>query len=225
MGAGLQPVALDQRGLGQGGAADDVGLADGGFEGIQSAFERSGRNALLAQRFGQYGSAYGAGVPDVDVFDVAHGAHGAGHEGGDAAGPQHQQASGVLSRQKIGAQGGGTGGAAGGDGITVDEGQRHAGGGTVEHVGGVQAGQALGAVGGEDVDGLDTEEAGFVPGRHDQGGALHALAFDGVGVAQRYRGALVEGFAQGGDEGTEGQCAVALVGVELFHRDSFGKVM
>ena len=225
MGAGLQPVTLDQRGLGQGGAADDVGLAGGGFEGVQPAFQRGGRNALLAQRFGQYGGAYGAGVPDVDVFDVAHGTHGAGHEGGDAAGAQHQQAPGVLSGQKIGAQGGGTGGAAGGDGVTVDEGERHAGGGAVEHVGGVQAGQALGAVGGEDVDGFDAEEACLVPGRHDQAGAVCVLAFDGVGVTQRHRGPFVEGFAQGGNEGAKGQCAVALVGVELFHGGSSGKVM
>ena len=52
-----------------------------------------------------------------------------------------------------------------------------------------------------------------------------ALAFDGVGVTQWHRGPFVEGFAQGGNEGAKGQCAVALVGVELFHRDSFGKVM
>ena len=173
--------------------------------------------ALLAQGFGQHGSAHRTGVPDVDVLDVAHGAHGRRQQCRDAASAHHEESPGILACQKVGAQGSGAGRAACGDGVTVDEGQRHAGGGAVQHVGGVQAGQSLGTVPGEDVDGLHAEEALFVPGGHDECGAVHALALDGVGVAQRHGGALGKGIAQCGDQCAKGQGSPALFGIELFH--------
>ena len=174
-------------------------------------------HALLAQGLGQHGRAHRPWVPDVDVLDVAHGAHGRRQQCRNAACAHHEQPPGILACQEVGTQRSGAGRAARGDGVTVDEGQRHTGGGAVQHVGGVQAGQPLGAVLGEDVDGLHAEEALFVPGGHDERGAVHALAFDGVGVAQRHGGALGKGLAQCGNQRAKEQGGPALFGIELFH--------
>ena len=205
--AGTKPAALDQRLGRERRDADHIGGADRLLE----IGARRGGDAALAQCSRQGLGLDGAARPDRHPLDRPHRAVGLGQEARDLAGADHQQVPGIGTGEPRGSERRSRGGAAGGDLVTVDQGERRAGARVVQQVAGMQPRQAAGGVAGSDVDDLDAVVAARDPGRHEQRGDSAA---DLVHVARRHDAACCEQRAQRRDQRLEGQGRARRRGIE-----------